>query len=216
MLPDWITVNCSLLGGEGHASKAWAADERGVPPDCAESGAGGPRRRRSRGGFRIWTPPAPGRPFRAALVKALPQAFSGDRPFETFELFLQEVIEAARPRRLLLMLDEFDKLQMGIDNGVTSPQVPENIRYLLHTYPELSAILTGSRRIKRLREEYWSALFGFGHRIPVSALPLEDARLLVTRPVDGRLVYVPEARDRVVELCARQPFLIQSLCNPPL
>ena len=80
------------------------------------------------------------------------------------------------------MLDEFDKLQEGIDSGITSPQVPENIRYLLHTYQGMSAILTGSRRLKRLREEYWSALFGFGHRISVSELPLEDARLLVTRP----------------------------------
>ena len=47
----------------------------------------------------------------------------------------------------------------------------------------------------------------------MSELPPEYARLLVTRPVEGRLTYVPEARDRVVELCARQPFLIQSLCN---
>ena len=77
----------------------------------------------------------------------------------------------------------------------------------------MSAILTGSRRLKRLREEYWSALFGVGHRVPVSELPLADARLLVTQPVEGRLTYVPEARDRVVELGARHPFLIQSLCN---
>ena len=158
-------------------------------------------------------PPEPGKPFKVEFVRALRRAFSGDRLFETFELFLQTVIEAARPRRVLLMLDEFDKLQEGIDEEVTSPQVPENIRYLLHTYPELSAILAGSRRIKRLREEYWSALFGFGHRVPISGLELEDARRLVTRPADGLLVYVPEARDRVVELCARQPFLIQSLCN---
>ena len=151
--------------------------------------------------------------FKVEFVKALSTAFSGSRPFEIFELYIQTVLEAASPRRLLLMLDEFDKLQEGIDAGITSPQVPENIRYLLHTYPGLSAILTGSRRLKRLREEYWSALFGFGHRVSVSELPLEDAHLLVTQPVKGRLTYVPEARDRVVELCSQQPFLIQSLCN---
>ena len=212
VLPEWITVNCSLQGGEGHASKVglptnevfrlmardlgWAAHAAGIRVRLPDAGA-----------------PEPSKPFKLAFVKALRRAFSGDRPFETFELFLQTVIDAARPRRVLLMLDEFDKLQEGIDAGVTSPQVPENIRYLLHTYPELSAILAGSRRIKRLREEYWNALFGFGHRVPVSGLQVEDARLLVTQPVDGRLVYVPEARNLVVELCARQPFLIQSLCN---
>ena len=212
VLPDWITVNCSLQGGEGHASKT------GLPTNAVfRLMARDIGRAAHAAGIRVWfpdmPPPDPGKPFWVSFPKALRRAFSEDPPFETFELFLQTVIEAARPRRILLMLDEFDKLQEGIDAEVTSPQVPENIRYLLHTYPEFSAILAGSRRIKRLREEYWSALFGFGHRVPVSGLQLEDARLLVTQPVDGRLVYVPEARDLVVGLCARQPFLIQSLCN---
>lgn len=211
-LPGWIVVNCSFQGGEGHRNKAglptsevfrlmardigWAAHDAGV---------------------RVWfpdlDPPDLKKPFKVEFVKGLSTAFSGPRPFEVLELYLQALLEAASPRRLLLMLDEFDKLQEGIDAGITSPQVPENIRYLLHTYPTLSAVLTGARRLKRLREEYWSALFGFGHRIQVSGLPLEDAHLLVTRPVEGRLTYIPEATDRVVELCARQPFLIQSLCN---
>ena len=111
------------------------------------------------------------------------------------------------------MLDEFDKLQEGIDAGITSPQVPENIRHLLQHQPGVSAIITGSRRLKRLREEYWSALFGLGYRIGVSALSIDDARRLVTEPVEGRLAYLPQARDRLVELCACHPFLVQSLCN---
>lgn len=212
VLPDWITVNCSLQGGEGHASEAGLPTKEVFRLMARDLGWA-----THAAGVRVWLPdadaPEPGKPFKVAFVRALRRAFSGDRPFEAFELFLQMVIEASRPLRVLLMLDEFDKLQEGIDAGVTSPQVPENIRYLLHTYPELSAVLAGSRRIKRLREEYWSALFGFGHRVPISGLRVEDARRLVTRPVDGRLVYVPEARDLVVKLCAKQPFLIQSLCN---
>ena len=35
----------------------------------------------------------------------------------------------------------------------------------------------------------------------------------MTRPVTGRLTYAEDARDRLAELCARQPFLVQSLCN---
>ena len=214
VLPGWLVVNCSFQGGEGHGNKAglptnevfrlMARDIGWAAHDDDEK-------------IQVWlpdmAPPDPNKRFKVEFVKALSTAFSGPRPFEVFELYLQDVLEAASPRRLLLMLDEFDKLQEGIDAGITSPQVPENIRYLLHTYPSLSAILTGSRRLKRLRDEYWSALFGFGHRVPVSELPLEDARLLVTQPVEGRLTYVPEARDRVVELCSQQPFLIQSLCN---
>ena len=211
-LPGWIVVDCSLQGGQGHKSKpgletnevfrllardvGWALDDAGL---------------------QVWfpdmDPPGSNKHFKVAFTRALSTAFAGPLPFEAFDLYVQAVLEAASPRRVLLMLDEFDKLQEGIDSGITSPQVPENIRYMLHTYPGLSAILTGSRRLKRLREEYWSALFGFGHRIPVSEIPMEDARLLVTRPVEGRLTYVPDARDRVVELCSQQPFLIQSLCT---
>ncbi len=212
VLPGWVTVNCSFQGGEGHECRA------GLPTnEVFRLMARDVFMAAHNAGLRVWfpntEPPDPEKRFRVALVRALSKAFSVRRPFEVFELFLQDVLEAASPRRVLLMLDEFDKLQEGIDTGITSPQVPENIRYLLHTYPGMSAVLSGTRRLKRLREEYWSALFGFGHRIPVSELPEKDARLLVTRPIEGRLSYVPEARDRVVELCSRQPFLIQSLCN---
>ena len=212
VFPGWIVVNCSLQGGEGHESKAGLPTNEVFRLMVRDIGWAV-----HDAGLQVWLPdidpPDSKKRFKVAFVKALSTAFSGSRPFEVFELYIQAVLEAASPRRLLLMLDEFDKLQEGINAGITSPQVPENIRYLLHTYPSLSAIITGSRRLKRFREEYWSALFGLGHRVPVSELPLEDARLLVTRPVEGRLTYVPEARDRVVELGARHPFLIQSLCN---
>ena len=212
VLPDWITVNCSLQGGEGHARMPGLSTNEVFRLIARHVGLAA-----HSAGLRVWLPdmdpPNPRKRFKIAFAKAVRRAFSGARPFETFELFLQTVIDAAKPRRILLMLDEFDKLQEGIDNGITSPQVPENIRYLLHTYPGLSAVITGSRRLKRLREEYWSALFGLGHRVAVSELRRRDARLLVTQPVAGRLSYVPEARDRVVDLCARHPFLIQSLCN---
>lgn len=212
VLPDWVPVNCSFQGGEGADGTAGLQTREVFRLMAREIGW-----QAYDAGVETWfpdiDPPDPRKKFKPQFSKALAVAFATDRPFEVFELYLQEVIEACRPRRVLLMLDEFDKLQEGIDAGITSPQVPENIRYLIHKYTELSAILTGSRRLKRLREEYWSALFGFGHRIGISALPLDAARLLVTRPVEGRLVYVDEARDRLALLCACHPFLMQSLCN---
>ena len=168
-------------------------------------------------GVRTWFPGEPAaeskRPFKVEFRQALDRAFNGEHPFEVFERYLSSALAAAGPRRVLLMLDEFDKLQEGIDAGVTSPQVPENIRHILQHHHALSAILTGSRRLKRLRRGTWSALFGLGYRLGISALPLNDARRLVTEPVSDRLRYLPTARDRVVEICAAQPFLIQSLCN---
>lgn len=211
-LPGWLIVYCNFQEAEGDSTRA-GISTRDVYRFLARTIGW----TLFRAGIRAWFPgqPAPDgkRPFQSEFLAARDRAITDEHPFETFELYLGAALEAARPHRVLLMLDEFDKLQEGIDAGVTSPQVPENIRHILQHHQGLSAILTGSRRLKRLREEYWSALFGLGYRVGISSLSNEDAQRLVTEPVAGRLTYLPQARDRVVALCAAQPFLVQSLCN---
>ena len=216
-LPGWIPVYCSLQGTEGDDKTVGFTTKDFFRKLTLDTG-----KTLYRAGVKTWlsslpepTPELTADRFRWTLAfrKALDQAFSNEYDFETFESYISSAIEAAKPNRILLMLDEFDKLQEGIDSGITSPQVPENIRYLLQNSPGLSAIITGSRRLKKLREEYWSVLFGIGSRIPISELPIEGARQLVTEPVKGRLQYLPQARDYLVELCACQPFLVQSLCS---
>jgi type I restriction enzyme M protein len=149
------------------------------------------------------------------VPRACRQGISSDAPFSDFTAYVEVVLELLDERNLglLVMLDEFDKLQEGIDNGVTSPQVPENIRYLVQDHSRFSAVLTGSRRLKRLREEYWSALYGLGTRIGVTSLDDPAAERLITGPVQGRLTYSRESIRRCVHLTAGQPFLLQCLCN---
>ena len=211
-LPGWIPVYCSLQDAEGDDSRGGITTRNVFKLLARTTGWA-----LSDAGVETWLPGLPDRdgvqPYKPVFLFALNQAFTGGHAFETFELYLSAAVEAASPRRVLFMLDEFDKLQEGIDAGITSPQVPENLRHLLQHQPGVSAIITGSRRLKRLREDYWSALFGLGYRIGISALPRDAARRLVTEPVEGRLAYLPQARDRLVDLCACHPFLVQSLCN---
>ncbi|MCB1079961.1 MAG: ATP-binding protein, partial [Verrucomicrobiae bacterium] len=208
-LPNWIVAYCSLQSGEGAKEGTGVATAEVFRILARSIGE-----QLIKEGIDIWlpghTPPDPSRSLCPQFRLATQEVFSGPYPFETFENFLIECLDAVKPKRLLLCLDEFDKLQEGIDSGVTSSQVPENIRYLIHEYPDFAAILTGSRRLKRLREEYWSALFGLGDRIGVSALSEEAAQELVTRPVEGRLAYSPDSVTEIIRVTARQPFLIQS------
>src|SRR5262249_20093842 len=107
------------------------------------------------------------------ISRALRNGISEASPFLDFREYVELVLEELNKHGLglLLMLDEIDKLQEGIVKGITSLQVLENIRFLVQSYPKVTAILTGSPRLKRLREEYWSALFGLGPSFSVSALP---------------------------------------------
>ncbi len=212
LLPGWLPVLCDLQGGTG------ATGAVGIP--TAEF-----YRRLARvmgeqlmaAGVNVWFPgvpaPKPGELFSIAFRRVLDHISSDLRPFETFEIFLAKALQAAEPKRVLLIFDEFDKLYEGIANGVLSPAVPEQLRYLIQTYGQLSAVISGSRRLKSLRENYFSVLFGLGVQIHVSSIPPEDARRLVTDPVAGQLSYLDSASLLVVELCAGHPYLIQSLCN---
>jgi type I restriction enzyme M protein len=212
-VPGWLAVYASLQGAEG-AKRVVGVPTEAVFREIAGSIATAVVK------LGIETPlpdgrivPAGGRAL--GIGKACRAGISIEAPFADFREYLELLLDVLAPKKLslLLMLDEFDKLQEGIDYGVTSPQVPENIRFLIQTFPRFSAILTGSRRLKRLREEHWSALYGLGTSIQVTALDPENARRVVTEPVKGKLSYSHEAVDRVLALTARQPYLLQCLCN---
>lgn len=212
-IPGWLAVYASLQGAEG------AAQVVGVPTaevfrEISRSIATALTK------LDVDVPLPNGNTISAGkpalgVSRACREGIGADSPYTDFREYLELVLNVLEPLGLglVLMLDEFDKLQEGIDNGVTSPQVPENIRFLIQTYPKFSAILTGSRRLKRLREEYWSALYGLGTSIPVTALDKESARKVVTEPVRNQLVFSQEAIDRVIEVTARHPYLMQCLCN---
>ncbi len=212
-VPGWLAVYASLQGAEG-AKTVVGVPTEAVFREVAASIATAVIR------LGAETPLPDGSVVLAGgralgIGKACRSGISFEAPFSDFREYLEAILGTLAEKNLglLLMLDEFDKLQEGIDHGVTSPQVPENIRYLIQTHPRFSAILTGSRRLKRLREEYWSALYGLGTSIQVTALDAESASRVVIEPVRGKLTYSPEAVDRALALSARQPYLLQCLCN---
>jgi type I restriction enzyme M protein len=215
LLPEWVPIYCNFQSAEGSPLAA-GMEAKSVFRLIAEELV----KALNRGGFAVnvvgagLVPPTMGRfEFGTNVLSKLRGAFNTESPFGQLDLQVEAALEAVGSKRVLLMLDEFDKIQEGIDNGVTSPQVPENIRALFHKHNRLSGIITGTRRIKSLREDYWSALFGIGLPINVSELDNASARALVTKPVEEQLVFSQQARDLVLDLCSRQPYLIQVLCT---
>ncbi|MCE9923906.1 N-6 DNA methylase [Aeromonas media] len=212
-IPGWLAVYSSLQGAEG-ASMVVGVPTAEVFREIARSIATA----LTKLGIQVPLPNgqmiAVGKPA-LGVARACRDGIGTESPFADFRDYLELVLSILEPFNLglVLMLDEFDKLQEGIDSGVTSPQVPENIRSLIQSYPKFSAILTGSRRLKRLREEYWSALYGLGTSIPVTVLDVDSARKVVIEPVRDQLTFSQAAIDRVIDVTARHPYLMQCLCN---
>jgi type I restriction enzyme M protein len=213
---NWIPVYCNFQEGSGDRELAGLEAgeifyrvgrelvlktlERGYTVDILGSGVLSPDDKR----YQV----------RKSLMKGMRPNFE-DSPnaFESLEVTVEAVRHAVGDSRLLFMLDEFDKVLEGLNSGLTKQTVPENFRSLFHDHKGISGIITGSRRIRRLREEKYSALFGIGLHIPVKALDEKAAIKLVTEPVQRQLRYIKEARSMVVEECACQPYLIQYLCH---
>jgi type I restriction enzyme M protein len=210
-IPGWLGVYCSFQGTDGDSDGKLPTPNvfRHIAYEIAQAV------RKLNGSAVLPDGSVLNADRRLGITRACRTGISEEAPFQDFREYLELILETLANQQLgvLLMLDEFDKLQEGIDKGVTSPQVPENIRFLVQSYPKFSAILTGSRRLKRMREEYWSALFGLGTRLGVTALPFEAASRLITEPVTGRLAFSKSAVNRAYELTAGQPYLLQCLCN---
>lgn len=154
--------------------------------------------------------------FKIKRNRALREYFSKDLPFTSFKNLLELWTEELKESRLLLMLDEFDKIQEGIENGITNAQVLENFRHLFQHNQQIGVIISGSQKLRKMRHSYWSTLYGLGKQIRVgfySPDEEEEAIKLVEQPSINMLSFNSEATKQIIKLCALQPYFIQSLCS---
>jgi type I restriction enzyme M protein len=149
-----------------------------------------------------------------AYKPVLREVIGHQAPWEDFLEFFQTILMKldSLGLGLVLMIDEFHRLQKGIDDNVTSPQILENIRYLIQAYPRFVTIMA-AQPWGTVPHEHWPAPYDFVERIDVAALDSESAKRLVTDPVQGRLIYTDEAIDLITHITACQPRLIQFLGN---
>lgn len=222
VLPGWLPVYIDLQAGESDAHRegiptgklfyliafnlieaVWKTGLKCALPDC---GPGPGFKGTKPNGLELLD-------FHAFLEKKLLPLFGGENPYARFRLVVEAILASLGDRHVLLMLDEFDKLQGGIDSGATSLQFPDNLRNLLHSYPRLSAIISGSHRLHQLSSQYFNALYCLGKRLEFSALDKDATLRLITQPVEGHLIYAQPALDFILNETVCLPYLVQGLCD---
>lgn len=138
---------------------------------------------------------------------------SEDDAFYDFQEVLDRLVAMVPDRRIILLIDEFEVIDLAIQRKQLSSLVLENLRHLFQHRHDLAVVLTGSYRLSRLGQEYWSALFGLGLKREVGFLDESATRQLITQPIAGLVDYSEEAIERIIQLTACQPYYVQMVCH---
>lgn len=136
--------------------------------------------------------------------------FSVERPYLSFTRFLKRLDPVRAGRRLIIAIDEFEKLETQIEAGHLTPDLFEFWRGTFTTFPWFVLAFAGLYSLEERRHDYWHPLFGSVTGIRVSFLSPEAARRLIIEPSpDFDLDYDAAAIERIIALTNGQPFLVQ-------
>ncbi len=134
-------------------------------------------------------------------------------PYHQFVDFLDEVLSRIDDRVLLLLMDEYELLETKADEGRLNPEIFLFLAGLMDNKERLSFVFTGSRRLEERDRRYWREMLRRSQFRKIAFLSENDARRLITEPVEGRVVYGRNVIDRIVRLTAGQPFYTQVICQ---
>lgn len=134
-------------------------------------------------------------------------------PYLVLEDWLQEALdnltEEGQDKRLLLTIDEFEKIGTALDAGKLNLALFDELRSLIQHWEQLGFVFSGVQTLDELGPN-WSSYFI--SVVPVEMLYLEpsEARSLLTNPdPDFALTYAPDLIDEILHLTQCHPNLLQ-------
>lgn len=133
--------------------------------------------------------------------------------FSQFKKFLEDIREVIGKRIVVFMVDEFEELQMRVEDGRISRTVFSNIRHLMQHEDKLIFLFCGTHKLEEMSADYWSIFFNSAMYVKISHLKRGDAIRLIKEPVKGQLVFDDLAVEQILKMSGRQPFLIQLICR---
>lgn len=176
-----------------------------------------PRPRGSAGVWRLFAQAvverlrAAGRPV-AAAESLLP----GERersPNELFRRFLQAAVGAAKPARLLLLVDHYEQLERWVHAGHIGVEVIDGLGGILDANLPVSLLFAGGWRMDQRDPEMWGRLGLRAVHRAVSFLPPAAAERLVREPLAGAVDLEADVMPAILRATACHPFLVQAVCR---
>jgi hypothetical protein len=132
-------------------------------------------------------------------------------PYTTLEDWLDEALQEIEERRILINLDEFEKIGTAIQNGQISLRLFDQLRHLIQHYEQLGFLFSGVQTLDELGPN-WSSYFI--SVVPIEMLylqPNEAEELLLNPDPAFKLRYAPGIVEELLELTNCHPYCLQLL-----
>lgn len=130
-----------------------------------------------------------------------------------FREFLQDLKSRVADRALLVLIDEYENLEVKIKEGSLSRHVLQFFAGLLEA-DLVSFVFTGSQTMEAHDHALWGEeLFRKATSRKIGFLTKDDTTRLITQPLQGKVAYAPEAVAHIYALTAGQPFYTQMICQ---
>jgi hypothetical protein len=135
-------------------------------------------------------------------------------PAQAFEnIFLPAVLPAFKGGRLVLFIDEFEELEMRIQQGRLDSEVCAVLRHLMQNHPEISLVFVGSQTAQLQTTSHWAKLLNSTLQHHLGALQRRNALQLAMEPVAELLAYDDLALDKLMKLTGGHPYFLQVFCQ---
>jgi len=135
------------------------------------------------------------------------------RDFGEFKGFVKHLKADLPDKIIVLLMDEFEELQLRVEEKKISKSVFSNIRHLMQHENKLIFVFCGTHKLEEMAADYWSIFFNTATYLKISYLKPEETVKLITEPVKGQLSYDELAVGHIQKLTFGQPYLTQLICH---
>jgi len=132
--------------------------------------------------------------------------------FTTSLYTLQEAIKTP----FLIMLDEFEYVtdeRFEYTSLQDATDFIRRLRNLIQYSTQIKFALAGADGLREMINDYHNPLFKAGRTFHIAFLNSQDARALITEPLQDRVDYTEQAITSIQNVTANHPYYIQLLCQ---
>jgi len=144
-------------------------------------------------------------------VPPIDEARFDEKPFPALKAWLDAALSQIGHRRVLLCLDEFEKLGQAITDGRVSDGILDELRHFIQHYDPLNFLFCGVQLLEDMGPN-WSSYFISVRPIEMLYLEPDEARELLTDPdPEFAMEYAEGVVETIIALTRGHPYLLQLL-----